>query len=163
MEVVLCWCFLLFFITCGLTGRGFKTPHSYLYQLKLTIILFLSDEYVICLGCKSPDTILTKENRLFFLRCEKVNFLYPFAFFSFSSSSFTPSFLPTQQQSYFKHDGFLQMVNFLLYFQHFIEFIMICVNLEIYFMQRGCDGSFIIFQFYFFTTNKWTSNCTYGF
>lgn len=95
MEVVLCWCFLLFFITCGLTGRGFKTPHSYLYQLKLTIILFLSDEYVICLGCKSPDTILTKENRLFFLRCEKVNFLYPFAFFSFSSSSFTPSFLPT--------------------------------------------------------------------
>ncbi|XP_023635957.1 eukaryotic translation initiation factor 2 subunit beta isoform X1 [Capsella rubella] len=28
-------------------------------------------EYVICLGCKSPDTILTKENRLFFLRCEK--------------------------------------------------------------------------------------------
>ncbi|XP_020229076.1 eukaryotic translation initiation factor 2 subunit beta [Cajanus cajan] len=34
------------------------------------------NEYVICLGCKSPDTILTKENRLFFLRCEKVNFLY---------------------------------------------------------------------------------------
>ncbi|KAH1263060.1 Eukaryotic translation initiation factor 2 subunit beta [Glycine max] len=29
------------------------------------------NEYVICLGCKSPDTILTKENRLFFLRCEK--------------------------------------------------------------------------------------------
>ncbi|KAJ0238711.1 Eukaryotic translation initiation factor 2 subunit beta [Hirschfeldia incana] len=28
-------------------------------------------EYVICLGCKSPDTILSKENRLFFLRCEK--------------------------------------------------------------------------------------------
>ncbi|KAF1891212.1 hypothetical protein Lal_00001354 [Lupinus albus] len=31
------------------------------------------NEYVICLGCKSPDTILSKENRLFFLRCEKVN------------------------------------------------------------------------------------------
>ncbi|XP_033141491.1 eukaryotic translation initiation factor 2 subunit beta isoform X1 [Brassica rapa] len=31
-------------------------------------------EYVICLGCKSPDTILSKENRLFFLRCEKVQF-----------------------------------------------------------------------------------------
>ncbi|CAI0376981.1 unnamed protein product [Linum tenue] len=30
------------------------------------------NEYVICLGCKSPDTILSKENRLFFLRCEKV-------------------------------------------------------------------------------------------
>ncbi|XP_073300540.1 eukaryotic translation initiation factor 2 subunit beta-like [Primulina huaijiensis] len=29
------------------------------------------DEYVICNGCKSPDTILSKENRLFFLRCEK--------------------------------------------------------------------------------------------
>ncbi|KAM7254176.1 hypothetical protein ACFE04_031858 [Oxalis oulophora] len=31
------------------------------------------NEYVICLGCKSPDTILSKENRLFFLRCEKCN------------------------------------------------------------------------------------------
>ncbi|KAK4483052.1 hypothetical protein RD792_010228 [Penstemon davidsonii] len=29
------------------------------------------NEYVICNGCKSPDTILSKENRLFFLRCEK--------------------------------------------------------------------------------------------
>ncbi|KAL4304500.1 hypothetical protein GQ457_10G010530 [Hibiscus cannabinus] len=29
------------------------------------------NEYVICLGCKSPDTILSKENRLFFLICEK--------------------------------------------------------------------------------------------
>ncbi|KAF7140143.1 hypothetical protein RHSIM_Rhsim06G0111900 [Rhododendron simsii] len=28
--------------------------------------------YVICNGCKSPDTILSKENQLFFLRCEKV-------------------------------------------------------------------------------------------
>ncbi|KAJ3693782.1 hypothetical protein LUZ60_009262 [Juncus effusus] len=28
-------------------------------------------EYVICSGCKSPDTILSKENRLFFLRCEQ--------------------------------------------------------------------------------------------
>ncbi|KAF3503415.1 hypothetical protein F2Q69_00044397 [Brassica cretica] len=32
-------------------------------------------EYVICLGCKSPDTILSKENRLFFLRCEKEAYL----------------------------------------------------------------------------------------
>ncbi|GKC92516.1 eukaryotic translation initiation factor 2 subunit beta-like protein [Tanacetum coccineum] len=30
------------------------------------------NEYVICNGCKSPDTILSKENRLFFLRCEKI-------------------------------------------------------------------------------------------
>ncbi|GAA0148230.1 hypothetical protein Leryth_022139 [Lithospermum erythrorhizon] len=29
------------------------------------------NEYVICNGCKSPDTILSKEQRLFFLRCEK--------------------------------------------------------------------------------------------
>ncbi|KAG0479085.1 hypothetical protein HPP92_013804 [Vanilla planifolia] len=29
------------------------------------------NEYVICNGCKSADTILTKENRLFFLRCEQ--------------------------------------------------------------------------------------------
>ncbi|KAI8523418.1 hypothetical protein RHMOL_Rhmol13G0071700 [Rhododendron molle] len=31
-----------------------------------------ANEYVICNGCKGPDTILSKENRLFFLRCEKV-------------------------------------------------------------------------------------------
>ncbi|KAF8402464.1 hypothetical protein HHK36_010548 [Tetracentron sinense] len=30
-----------------------------------------SNEYVICNGCKCPDTILSKENRLFFLRCEQ--------------------------------------------------------------------------------------------
>ncbi|XP_020591602.1 eukaryotic translation initiation factor 2 subunit beta-like [Phalaenopsis equestris] len=29
------------------------------------------NEYVICNGCKSADTILSKENRLFFLRCEQ--------------------------------------------------------------------------------------------
>eukprot|EP00899_Mesostigma_viride_P025739 jgi/Mesvir1/634/Mv17250-RA.1 len=29
------------------------------------------NEYVLCNGCKSPDTILHKENRLFFLRCEQ--------------------------------------------------------------------------------------------
>ncbi|KAK9167898.1 hypothetical protein Syun_000038 [Stephania yunnanensis] len=29
------------------------------------------NEYVICNGCKSPNTILSKENRLFFLRCEQ--------------------------------------------------------------------------------------------
>nr|CAD1839903.1 unnamed protein product [Ananas comosus var. bracteatus] len=29
------------------------------------------NEYVICNGCKSPDTILSKENQLFFLRCEQ--------------------------------------------------------------------------------------------
>ncbi|KAK1351507.1 Eukaryotic translation initiation factor 2 subunit beta [Heracleum sosnowskyi] len=29
------------------------------------------NEYVICNGCRTPDTILSKENRLFFLRCEQ--------------------------------------------------------------------------------------------
>eukprot|EP00897_Mesotaenium_endlicherianum_P006551 jgi/Mesen1/5924/ME000030S05184 len=29
------------------------------------------NEYVMCSGCKSADTILSKENRLFFLRCEQ--------------------------------------------------------------------------------------------
>ncbi|PON32113.1 Translation initiation factor 2, beta subunit [Parasponia andersonii] len=29
------------------------------------------NEYVICNTCKSPDTILTKENLLVFLRCEQ--------------------------------------------------------------------------------------------
>ncbi|KAM0067384.1 putative translation initiation factor IF2/IF5 [Helianthus debilis subsp. tardiflorus] len=40
------------------------------------------NDYVICNGCKSPDTILSKENRLFFLRCEKVctfHFKTPFS------------------------------------------------------------------------------------
>lgn len=44
----------------------------------LLMVASLSDEYVICLGCKSPDTILSKENRLFFLRCEKVTSLLSF-------------------------------------------------------------------------------------
>uniref|UniRef100_A0A251TH31 Eukaryotic translation initiation factor 2 subunit beta n=1 Tax=Helianthus annuus TaxID=4232 RepID=A0A251TH31_HELAN len=32
-----------------------------------------TNEYIICNGCRSPDTILSKENRLFFLRCEQVD------------------------------------------------------------------------------------------
>lgn len=47
-----------------------------LFEFLLIAISSLSDEYVICIGCKSPDTILSKENRLFFLRCEKVTFAY---------------------------------------------------------------------------------------
>ena len=27
-------------------------------------------EYVTCKTCKSPDTLLTKENRIFFMSCE---------------------------------------------------------------------------------------------
>ncbi|MCL7039872.1 hypothetical protein MKW94_006442 [Papaver nudicaule] len=29
------------------------------------------NEYVTCNGCKSPDTILSKENRLLFLTCQQ--------------------------------------------------------------------------------------------
>ncbi|XP_021752190.1 eukaryotic translation initiation factor 2 subunit beta-like isoform X2 [Chenopodium quinoa] len=35
------------------------------------ILRSYANEYVICMGCKSSDTILCKENRLFFLRCEQ--------------------------------------------------------------------------------------------
>uniref|UniRef100_A0A803MJK0 Eukaryotic translation initiation factor 2 subunit beta n=1 Tax=Chenopodium quinoa TaxID=63459 RepID=A0A803MJK0_CHEQI len=35
------------------------------------ILRTYANEYVICSGCKSSDTILFKENRLFFLRCEQ--------------------------------------------------------------------------------------------
>ncbi|MCL7021711.1 hypothetical protein MKW94_018917 [Papaver nudicaule] len=46
-----------------------------MHWLNLSSLKILSyvvtDEYVICNGCKSPDTILSKENRLFFLRCEQ--------------------------------------------------------------------------------------------
>ncbi|CAL9137093.1 unnamed protein product, partial [Musa textilis] len=37
------------------------------------------NEYVICNGCKSPDTILSKENRLFFLRFCHLILLHSFA------------------------------------------------------------------------------------
>uniref|UniRef100_A0A0A8YIS8 Translation initiation factor IF2/IF5 domain-containing protein n=1 Tax=Arundo donax TaxID=35708 RepID=A0A0A8YIS8_ARUDO len=48
-----------------------------LTELSIPYKFIILDEYVICSGCKSPDTILSKENRLFFLRCEQVNcFLY---------------------------------------------------------------------------------------
>lgn len=36
-----------------------------------SILQKYANEYVICNGCKSSDTLLTKESRLFFLRCEK--------------------------------------------------------------------------------------------
>ena len=32
--------------------------------------LSLPVEYVTCKTCKSPDTLLTKENRIFFMACE---------------------------------------------------------------------------------------------
>ncbi|KAL6223968.1 hypothetical protein ACLB2K_002825 [Fragaria x ananassa] len=35
------------------------------------ILLRYVNDYVICLGCKSIDTVLSKESRLSFIRCEK--------------------------------------------------------------------------------------------
>ena len=61
---------ILFFLVLPV---GYLTS---LFEFLLIAISSLSDEYVICIGCKSPDTILSKENRLFFLRCEKVTFAY---------------------------------------------------------------------------------------
>lgn len=54
-----------------------ETNGYFLYDTTFLTLYFYGyvvspDEYVICLGCKSPDTILSKENRLFFLRCEQV-------------------------------------------------------------------------------------------
>ncbi|KAF2596030.1 hypothetical protein F2Q68_00007614 [Brassica cretica] len=49
-----------------LVVKGRFAPKNFEGILRLYVT-----EYVICLGCKSPDTILSKENRLFFLRCEK--------------------------------------------------------------------------------------------
>jgi translation initiation factor 2 subunit 2 len=37
--------------------------------IDLTLTLALV-EYVTCKTCKSPDTLLTKENRIFFMACE---------------------------------------------------------------------------------------------
>lgn len=36
----------------------------------LVLFLFFVVEYVTCKTCKSPDTLLTKENRIFFMSCE---------------------------------------------------------------------------------------------
>ncbi|XP_020268270.1 eukaryotic translation initiation factor 2 subunit beta-like [Asparagus officinalis] len=49
-----------------LSVRGRFVPKNFESILRKYIT-----EYVTCHGCKSPDTILSKENRLFFLRCEQ--------------------------------------------------------------------------------------------
>jgi hypothetical protein len=58
-----------------------------------------ADAYVMCNGCKSPDTILTKENRPFFLRCEQVcnsasgSFMFPLkTHYLFKSKLNNPAF-----------------------------------------------------------------------
>ncbi|RZC77950.1 hypothetical protein C5167_002127 [Papaver somniferum] len=57
--------------TCRCTGC-YATDATLLHLSPLKILsCVVTDEYVICNGCKSPDTILSKENRLFFLRCEQ--------------------------------------------------------------------------------------------
>lgn len=39
-------------------------------SVPLSLILRLTVEYVTCKTCKSPQTILTKENRIYFMTCE---------------------------------------------------------------------------------------------
>ncbi|KAJ4876477.1 Eukaryotic translation initiation factor 2 subunit beta [Raphanus sativus] len=49
-----------------LVVKGRFAPKSFESNLRKYV-----NNYVICLGCKSPNTNLTKENRLFFMRCEQ--------------------------------------------------------------------------------------------
>ncbi|KAG5455680.1 MAG: domain found in IF2B/IF5-domain-containing protein [Olpidium bornovanus] len=42
-------------------------------QISVLFLFVRSVDYVQCKTCKSPDTILVKENRLFFLQCESCN------------------------------------------------------------------------------------------
>ncbi|CAF1740188.1 hypothetical protein HID58_086679 [Brassica napus] len=49
-----------------LVVKGRFAPKSFEANLRKYV-----NNYVICHGCKSPDTNLTKENRLFFMRCEQ--------------------------------------------------------------------------------------------
>jgi len=60
----------------------------------------------MCNGCKSPDTILTKENRLFFLRCEQVcnfasgSFMFPLkTHYLFKSKLNNPGFNISWEQN----------------------------------------------------------------
>jgi translation initiation factor 2 subunit 2 len=46
-----------------------NSPPFY-YRQGLTILCQRPVEYVTCKTCKSPDTLLTKENRIFFMSCE---------------------------------------------------------------------------------------------
>ena len=43
---------------------------QYLPWLYALVLNFPIVEYVTCKTCKSPDTLLTKENRIFFMSCE---------------------------------------------------------------------------------------------
>ncbi|CAA7050986.1 unnamed protein product [Microthlaspi erraticum] len=49
-----------------LVVKGRFAPKNFEAILRTYVV-----NYVICTGCKSPDTILSKENRLSFMRCEK--------------------------------------------------------------------------------------------
>uniref|UniRef100_A0A6N2LDY2 Eukaryotic translation initiation factor 2 subunit beta n=1 Tax=Salix viminalis TaxID=40686 RepID=A0A6N2LDY2_SALVM len=63
--------FLFDSLYAKLSRRKSLTGQGSCFLTHMNGSMSFSDEYVICLGCKSPDTILSKENRLFFLRCEK--------------------------------------------------------------------------------------------
>ncbi|KAF3510063.1 hypothetical protein F2Q69_00004382 [Brassica cretica] len=65
-----------------LVVKGRFAPKNFEGILRLYVT-----EYVICLGCNSPDTILSKENRLFFLRCEKISHTNKMDWFSWLSKT----------------------------------------------------------------------------
>jgi len=97
---------------------------------------------------------------LFFSGVRRLIFftLLPVLVFMSSVSSYPP-----RDKSYVKHDvnGLSYLIPFKLML---LAFYTVCNDLH----KHGNvfnvgDGSVIIFQFYFFTTNKWTPNCTNGF
>lgn len=50
--------------------RRYIGMHTHYPISDRTLICWLEVEYVTCQTCKSPDTLLTKENRIFFMSCE---------------------------------------------------------------------------------------------
>ena len=65
--------------------QGMNCCYAYENFYSFDVYLVCPDDYVICLGCKSPDTIFLKENRLLFIRCEQViNGLHILWMYSFS-------------------------------------------------------------------------------
>ena len=59
-------------LTCfGVASRLARFSGLILYQeSNAEFSICLTEEYVTCHTCRSPDTILQKETRLFFIQCE---------------------------------------------------------------------------------------------
>ena len=60
-----------FYLGGGVGGRNLsKGVIGFQFNSHSTAIIVLAEEYVTCHTCRSPDTLLQKETRLFFLQCE---------------------------------------------------------------------------------------------